>query len=68
LIKKIDKIDISKKRYSDLYLDKPLEIEVGKKYKRKIINEKGKEIVKDFYISEIKILDDGGIIIKSITS
>jgi len=61
------KVNISETKYRDLYIDKPLEIEVGKKYKRRIIGEKRDVIEKEYFISEILELDDGGLIIKSNT-
>jgi len=64
-MQKLAKLDISKRKYKNLYVKLPSIIEVGKKYKRRIIDEKGKEKEKEFCITEILELDDGGLIIKS---
>jgi len=67
-MKKILKADISKKLYKDSFVDRPSEIEVGKIYRRKFINEKGKELIREYYVTEILELNDGGLIIKSIVT
>jgi len=66
-MRKIDKVDINKRKYKFLYDNKPSIIEVGKNYKRKIMDERGNKIVRDCYIIELLELDDGGLIIKSVT-
>jgi len=66
-VRKLTEVDISKRKYRNLYVDKPSIIKVGKKYKRRVIDEEGKEKVKEYYITEILELDDGGLIIKSIS-
>jgi len=65
-MKRMTKLDISKKKYKDLYVGKVLDLEVGKKYKRKFKDEKENEVIKEIYITEILEINDGGLIIKSI--
>jgi len=37
-MRKLTKVDMGKRKYKNLYVDKPSLIEVGKKYKRKFID------------------------------
>jgi len=66
-MRKLTKVDMGKRKYKNLYVDKPSLIEVGKKYKRKFIDEKGREKEREIRITEIIELDDGGLIIKFIS-
>jgi len=62
-VQKISKVDLSERRLEGSFVTKPSEIVAGKTYKRKVIDENGNEVIRDFYVNEIMKLDDGGLMI-----
>jgi len=62
-VQKISKVDLSERCLEGSFVTKPSVIVAGKTYKRKVIDENGNEVIKDFYVNEIRKLDDGGLLI-----
>jgi len=62
-VQKISKVNLSERHLEGSFVAKPSEIVVGKTYKRKVIDENGNEVIKDFYVNEIRKLDDDGLLI-----